>query len=304
MASRADIHVHSKYSGLARLWFLRFPESVVEPGDIVKKAKAAGLDTVCVTDHNTIRGGLIAQDFSRQCDGVSVVVGEEISAIEGEIIGLFLNEAIPKGLTAGETIDRIRQQGGIVVAPHPFSLHVPALGFMVDYLNIDGLEVFNAGHVDGFANSRALEHAQSGRWAKLGGSDSHSLATLGCAYTEFDGSGEEDLRKAIIRKRTNAKGQQMPIETAIKWTLEVVMEADKQILRSIFKRNWNVDSDDPVAKKVKELPGHKKVAALAASVAYFIPPMPYLVVLVGERRIRRINSVPIHDPNGHRPEWF
>ncbi|HUL40075.1 MAG TPA: PHP domain-containing protein, partial [Methanomassiliicoccales archaeon] len=72
MASKADIHVHSKYSGLARLWTLRFPESVNEPEDIVRRSKAVGLDTVCVTDHNTIHGGMLAQKFAKGYDGVSV----------------------------------------------------------------------------------------------------------------------------------------------------------------------------------------------------------------------------------------
>lgn len=304
MVSRADIHVHSKYSGLARLWFLRFPESVNEPEDIVKRAKAVGLDTVCVTDHNTIRGGLLAKKFAQDYDGVSVVVGEEISTQEGEILGLFLSADIPAGLPAAEAVDHIRSQGGLVVAPHPFSMHVPALGFAVDRLDIDGLEVFNAGHVDGYANNRALEHSHSGKWALLAGSDSHSLATLGCAFTEFEGSGEEDLRKAIINKTTVPQGNPMSVATGVKWTLEVVLESDRQIIRSMLKRRGKDDADDPFLKKVSELPGHKKLAALGASFFYITPPIPYLVVMLGARRMRRVNSVPIHDPNGQRAEWF
>jgi predicted metal-dependent phosphoesterase TrpH len=304
MESRADIHIHSKYSGLARLWFLRFPESVNEPEDIVKRAKAVGLDTVCVTDHNTIRGGTLAKKFAKDYDGVSVVVGEEISSQEGEIIGLFLNEDIPSGLSAAEVVDHIRSQGGLVVAPHPFSMHVPALGFEVDKLDIDGLEVFNAGHVDGYANNRAMEHSLSGKWARLAGSDSHSLATLGCAFTEFEGSGEEDLRKAIIKKSTVPHGSPMSVESGVKWTLEVVLESDRQIVRSLLGRQPKGDGDDPILKKVSELPGHKKIAALGASFFYIAPPIPYLVVMLGARRMRRINSVPIHDPNGHASRIF
>jgi predicted metal-dependent phosphoesterase TrpH len=301
MANRADIHVHSKYSGLAHLSFLRFPESVVDPEDIVKKAKSVRLDTVCITDHNTIRGALIAQKFAKTYDGVSVVVGEEISAREGEIIGLFLNEEIPKGLTAAETIDLIKQQGGLVVAPHPFSNHVPALGFLVDQLPIDGLEVFNAGHVDGFANHRALEHSQRGNWARLGGSDSHTLDTIGCAYTEFDGSGSEEFNKAIQNRVTRAFGQQQPVFMGVKWTMEVVWESDRQILKSVLRRTSDASLNDIVGSKVKALPGHMKLAALLASMIFFVPPNPYFVVLAGEWRMRVINAKPIHDQNGERP---
>lgn len=279
------------------MMFLRFPESVNEPSDIVLKAKTVGLDTVCVTDHNTIKGGVLAEKFAKGLDGIDVVVGEEISCVEGEVIGLFLNQDIPKDLPAAEAVDRIRSQGGLVIAPHPFSAHVPGLGFKVNELDIDGLEVFNAGHTDGYANNRALEYAQSGRWAKVAGSDSHSLATIGCAYTEFEGGGAEDLRKAIIKRTTVPKGEKMPIGTAVKWTLEVVMESDRQILRSMLGRNHASDPDDLVVKKVNELATHKKLAALLGSIAYFTPPIPYLVVWVGERRIKRLNSAPIHDHN-------
>ncbi|MEM0448651.1 MAG: PHP-associated domain-containing protein [Methanomassiliicoccales archaeon] len=301
MVSRADIHVHSKYSGLARLAFLRFPESVVEPEDIVRKAAAIGLDTVCITDHNTIRGALLAQKYAKHHESVSVVVGEEVSAREGEIIGLFLTQEIPKGLPAAETIDLIREQGGLVVAPHPFSNHVPALGYMVDRLPIDALEVFNAGHVDGFANHRALEHSQRGDWARLGGSDSHTLDTIGCGYTEFDGQGAEDFFRAVRTRTTRAFGQRQPVLMGVKWTMEVVLESDLQILKSMLQRSYEAKPEDVVRTKVKSLPSHKKLAALFASFFFFLPPVPYLAVLTGEWKMRELNAKPIHDHNGERP---
>lgn len=298
MASRADIHLHTKYSGLAHIGFLRFPESVSDPRDVVKTAKANGLDTICITDHNSVKGAFLAQSFAKEFDGVNVVVGEEISTAEGEVIGLYLNELIPKDLGAAETIDRIRAQDGLVVAPHPFSMHVPALGLLVDRLSIDGLEVMNGGHVDGFANSKALNHAQSGRWAMVGGSDSHSLRSIGCAYTEFEGTGPEDLRKAILAKTTRAGGAPIPTLKNIQWSLEVVMEADRLLLRSLFHLKLSDDLSDPVIEKVMEIPTHKKIAAIAASLAYFTPPVPFLAIAVGEKVLHRINSVPVHESNG------
>lgn len=301
MPSKADIHLHTKYSGLAHIGFLRFPESVSEPEDVVKTAKANGLNTICITDHNSIKGALKAQSFAKDYDGVKVVIGEEISTSEGEIIGLFINEVIPKNLSASETVDLIKSQGGLVVAPHPFSLHVPALGLLVDRLPIDGLEVINAGHVDGYSNFKAMEHAQLGRWALLGGSDSHSLRTIGCAYTEFEGSGPEDFRKAILNKTTKAGGERSPMVKNIQWSLEVVIESDRLLVRSLLHRGLQGDASDPVIEKVKEMPTHKKIAALIASVAYFTPPMPFLAMIAGEKLLNRINSVPVHESNGGSP---
>jgi predicted metal-dependent phosphoesterase TrpH len=301
MASRADIHLHTKYSGLAHIGFLRFPESVSDPKDVVRTAKANGLDSICVTDHNSIKGAIIAREFAKQYDGVNVIVGEEISTAEGEVIGLFLNEPVPKDLSAAESVDRIKAQGGLVIAPHPFSLHVPALGLLVDKLPIDGLEVLNAGHVDTYSNNKALEHAQSGQWALVGGSDSHSLRSIGCAYTEFDGHGPEDLRKAILNKTTVAGGERMSMIQNIQWSLEVVMESDRLIVRSMLHRELPGDASDPVINKVLQLPTHKKIAALVASIGYFTPPVPFIAMITGEKVLNRINSVPVHESNGGAP---
>ncbi len=301
MASRADIHVHSKYSGLARLNFLRFPESVNEPRDIVKQANLAGLNLVCVTDHNTVLGGLKAKEYEKDFPGTQVIVGEEVSTRDGEILGLFLKEDVPKGLSAIETIERIRAQDGLVVSPHPFSKHVPALGLKVDLLSIDGLEVLNAGHVDGYANSKASQHAASGRWALLGGSDSHSLNTIGCAYTEFEGNGAEDFRRQILAKRTKPGGKEMTMSQVVAWSMGVVFVADVLILRSMLGRIIEVDAQDPLLVKIKEIGTSKKIVALVGSMIYFTPPIPFLVGIVGERMVKRLNSVPVHEINGNTP---
>src|SRR5262249_61221230 len=80
---------------------------------------AAGIDVVCATDHNTIEGALRLRDLAGE--RLRVIVGEEISSRDGEIIGLFLTRPIPRDLSAEDTIARIRDQGGIVSVPHPFS---------------------------------------------------------------------------------------------------------------------------------------------------------------------------------------
>ncbi|MDD1743587.1 MAG: PHP domain-containing protein [Methanomassiliicoccales archaeon] len=301
MASKADIHVHSKYSGLARLAFLRFPESVNEPRDILKRANLAGLNLVCVADHNTVTGGLKAKEHEKDFPGTEVIVGEEVSTRDGEILGLFLQEDVPKGLSAIETIERIRAQDGLVVSPHPFSKHVPALGLKVDLLNLDGLEVLNAGHVDGYANNKALRHASSGKWALLGGSDSHSLNTIGCAFTEFEGNGGEDFRREILAKRTRPGGKEMTMDQVVAWSMGVVFASDVLILRSMLGGILEKDALDPVLNKVLEIGPSKKVAALVGSLIYFTPPIPFLVGIIGERVVKRLNSVPVHEVNGNTP---
>lgn len=300
MPSRADLHVHTKYSGLARLGFLRFPESVNEPRDVVKQANSTGLQVVCITDHNTIHGGLKASETAKDFPGTEVVVGEEVSTSDGEIIGLFLNEDVPRGLSAAETIERIRSQGGLAIAPHPFSMHVPALGLKVDQLDLDALEILNAGHVDGYANKKAADHCRSGRWAKVAGSDSHALNTIGCAYTLFEGSGAEDLRREILAKRTDVGGEPMPMYKVVAWSMGVTLASDRLILRSFFGGLDDSDSFNPTLSKVKEISTGKKLLALIGSLIYFTPPVPFLVGMIGQRRVRIMNSVPVHEEIGSR----
>lgn len=102
------LHVHTYYSF----------DSNARSEDIVAAARRDRVDCVAITDHDAIAGAL----ETRQLGGVEVIVGEEISSRDGHIIGLFLQECIPPGLTAEQTIDRIRAQGGLVLIPHPAGL--------------------------------------------------------------------------------------------------------------------------------------------------------------------------------------
>ena len=114
-----------------------------EPRNILKVAKKKGIDIIAITDHNTIKGGVETKKVEKEF-GIEVIIGSEIMTTEGEIIGLFLNEEIPKGLTPEETIELIKEQGGLAIAPHPYSPICKALGDRIFDLNLDGVEVFNA----------------------------------------------------------------------------------------------------------------------------------------------------------------
>ncbi len=211
---KADPHLHTEYSGFQKLGVIKFPESVVQPDFLVDTARANGMDVICVTDHDETYGGAIAQKYAAQkYDDIEVVVGEEVTTADGEIIGLFLNETIPPRLPVEETVDRIREQGGLVVAPHPFSFHVPGLKERVLDLDVDALEVINGGHPDGYTNmfARLVVDRWPGRWAETSGSDAHSEHTAGYNWTEFPGTTAEDFRKAILDKTTKACGEPAPV---------------------------------------------------------------------------------------------
>jgi predicted metal-dependent phosphoesterase TrpH len=165
---------------------------------VVETAAERGLGAICVTDHNGLANALA---LSRLPDlPVKVIPSEEVKTSEGEIIGYFLSELVPKGLTPEETVKRIKGQGGLVAVPHPFDtmrsgsrLKTPALDRLVQAGLVDILEVFNARAAKAEDNERALEYAKAHGLAMSAGSDAHTLVEIGRAYVEiapFDGPQE------------------------------------------------------------------------------------------------------------------
>lgn len=289
MLSKADVHVHTRYSGFGQYKAITFPESICRPEDVVDEARRKGIRVLCITDHNSVLGALRAQEYARRFSDIEIVVGEEITAVEGEIIGLFLKEGVPQGLPVRETIDRIRAQDGMVIAPHPFSAHVPALGKLVDELDIDGLEVLNGGHVDGYANEAAKKHAGNGKWAVLAGSDAHASAQIGCCYTTFEGETADDFRKAILERRTTAEGEVSTLQMGIKWIVQVVLKTDLLIFLSLFGPLKLDYPDDPLLNKINVMRGENKLLALISSSIFLTPPIPILTGVTGRMVMQRLN---------------
>lgn len=172
---RVDMHMHTEHSPDSRSPLRLFTEA----------ARAAGLDVVCVTDHDTIDGGLRLREMDVP---FRVVVGEEVYTRDGEIIGLFLEQAIPPGLTTEETIARIHEQGGVAYVPHPFSrnrvrhLRRDALERVVPM--VDALEIFNAREAFSGDNRRALAFAMAHGLPGGAGSDAHRPSEIGRAFVE------------------------------------------------------------------------------------------------------------------------
>jgi predicted metal-dependent phosphoesterase TrpH len=177
---RVDMHCHTRLS----------KDSLNDPRRLVEVAAARGLGALCVTDHNGIANALA---LSQMPDlPIKVIASEEVKTIEGEIIGYFLTELVPKGLTPEETVKRIKAQGGLVGVPHPFDsmraasrLQIGALNRLVRAGMVDILEVFNARAADPADNQRALEYAQQHGLAMSAGSDAHTLMEVGRGYVEM-----------------------------------------------------------------------------------------------------------------------
>lgn len=186
---KVDMHTHSEYS----------PDSRTPLRVQAAAIKAAGLHAVCATDHNTIEGALRLRELA---DTFRVIVGEEVSTRDGEIIGLFLEKAIPRDLTAEETIARIHDQGGLVSVPHPFSrnrrFHLRRSVLERVWKEIDCIEVFNAREAFTQDNIRAAAFAKEKDLPGAVGSDAHRASEIGRAWVEVEEfAGREDFIAAL-----------------------------------------------------------------------------------------------------------
>ena len=150
---------------------------------LLATARDRGLGAIAITDHNEISGALAAREVAEEMGGIKVIVAEEVKTAEqGEVIGLFLEEKIPRGMTMDETIAEIRRQGGLVYVPHPFDrLHsVPDYEHLLEMVEeIDILEVFNPRVALTAFNEEAERFAAKYRIVPGAGSDSHVAQGLG-----------------------------------------------------------------------------------------------------------------------------
>lgn len=196
-----DLHMHTDHS-----YDCATPVEV-----LLASARAQGLGAIAVTDHNEISGALEAQ---AQADGrPKVIVGEEVkTAGEGEVIGLFIEERIPRGLSLRETVGEIKRQGGVVYVPHPFDrMHsVPDYEHLLEILDeVDAIEVFNPRVAITAFNEEALRFAAKYRVIAGAGSDAHVAQGLGSVRVrmrDFDGPDEflQSLRDAEIITRPSS----------------------------------------------------------------------------------------------------
>ena len=168
---RYIFHVHTEYS----------PDSDVNLNKLYKSLKKNNIFGIAITDHNTIEGAVKFKKIYGH--DIDVIIGEEIMTTEGEIVGLFLNENIEKGLTSRETIKRIMDQNGVIYVPHPFDKKRQKTCLSEDIISkysnyIDIIEVFNGRCVGKYDIDQAV--LLNNRLNKRGiiGSDAHSYYEL------------------------------------------------------------------------------------------------------------------------------
>jgi predicted metal-dependent phosphoesterase TrpH len=197
---KVDLHSHTRYSR----------DSLLKPAELVARARSLGLHRIAVTDHNELDGAREAKAI----DPSLVIIGEEIDCEDGtHLIGLFLRERIPPGLSVQDTAARIREQGGVVYAPHPYAYLSVAVSRALRTIAVaDVVEVFNARAFLPAWNRRALDAARARGLPLAAGTDSHFAFEIGSAWTElpeFDNA--DELRRSLAKARPVSRKSQSPL---------------------------------------------------------------------------------------------
>lgn len=202
--NKADIHIHTTYSD-----GLMTPEAAVEYA-----ATETELCVIAITDHDTIAGGVAArrywQRYRRDFGHLDVIIGSEITSRDGDVVGLFLNDDVPPGMSAAETVRAIHALGGLAIAVHPYSFLLPAIvkgvGRHIHAVPFDGVETRNGTPTE-FPSNYVAQWANRQRGLpEVGGSDAHYLPTIGQTYTLFPGRTGADLRRALQTGEVQAEG--------------------------------------------------------------------------------------------------
>jgi predicted metal-dependent phosphoesterase TrpH len=211
----ADLHMHTSWSH----------DCSIDPTELVDHAEAEGLGAIAVTDHNVFGGALEAVDHA-QGRQLVVIPGEEIKTdANGEVIGLFLQREIPRGLSFEDTVAAIREQDGIVYLPHPFDrMHaIPAPRALHRHLaEIDVFEVYNARLLFEAYNDEALRFARKYNLTMGAGSDAHVLQGVGTGAVRMRAFRDPEefmisLRTAEVLRRPKS----LAYLQSLKWVAQV-----------------------------------------------------------------------------------
>jgi predicted metal-dependent phosphoesterase TrpH len=193
----ADFHIHTRFSR----------DSILAEEKLVRIAVERGLTHVAVTNHNNVEGAVAVRDKVAElglADRLTVILGEEVSTADGEVVGVFLQRTIPRGLSADETADAIHEQGGLVSIPHPYDpfrqSHIreaPLIG-LLEAGKVDMIEVFNSRVTLQRHNLAAAEVAARYKVPGIACSDSHSSFEIAMSFNALPAFGSADELRAAL----------------------------------------------------------------------------------------------------------
>lgn len=204
---KADLHIHSAAG-----------DGMATPAQILEYVEhQTDLDLIAITDHDMLEGALEAREIvARGNSRVQFIVGCEITTLEGHILAYDIERPIRMLQPLGRTLQLIHEQGGFAVVPHPMSWLTRSLGRrgIMRVMNsaqagvhLDGIEIINPSFAGRIVYQKILALNEQLHLPETAGSDSHTLDTIGSAYTQFEGHTTDDFRRSLKAGTTTVKGE-------------------------------------------------------------------------------------------------
>lgn len=246
-----ELHSHTHYSRGTKVLY----DGVDSPEGMVKSARSKGIGMLAITDHNHTVAWKEARAAGKK-HGVTIIQGEEITTQEGHVVALGISEAIPKGLSLEETLDRIREQGGFSIAAHPFDIKMD--GMRKHARLCDAIEVFNPFNFDRISNWRARKFAESGDLIQVVGSDAHCKEMIGLGVIKADVSDVDGLIKALHSRSFQIKSAYPPISLIKHFAISRLRKSYGHT-QNYIDRNYKFPKDfvaTGMLKMVNMAPGH------------------------------------------------
>ena len=205
---KADLHIHTKYS----------MDCDTPLEQIITRCLEIGINCIAITDHNTIDGALKMQSIAP----FPVIIAEEILTSQGEIMGIFLKQGIPSGLSIDQVVSQIRAQGGLVGIPHPFDVFRRSAlkNNILEKLaeQIDVIEVFNSRNPLLRSSVKAQIFAQKYGIPGTAGSDAHTSGEIGNAYIEMpEFNGKDDFLNALAKGKISGHRTNLLVHFSSAW---------------------------------------------------------------------------------------
>ena len=231
----ADLHIHTIYSY----------DGTANVPAVLKRARQVGLDMIAITDHDEIRGALLAEQLAPGF-GIQVIPGVEITTAEGDLLALNLRKLVPAGLSLFETLQRVGEQGGFCIAPHPMATgmgmkSLSAYSIRQALRNDDtahillGIETYNATVIDREGNHAAKILAEHSSVAETGSSDAHILEAIGLGATIFPGKTITEFIAALWMGTTVVqKGPEWgAVQVLGKWAANYLMSTPARLIPAL-----------------------------------------------------------------------
>lgn len=226
-----ELHCHSHHSRGKKIPV----EATASPGEIVRALHAKGFSGVAITDHDKTEGWKEASAEARRL-GMVFIPACEISSLDGHVIGLGLTEKVKRGMAAEETVDAIRSQGGIAVAPHPFDLRNEGLGRK--FVACDAAEAFNSLNLTRIENGRAARQIRKARIAAVCGSDAHTPEMLGMAVNHIGASTPDEALRRIRKGEVRIEGGYAPVPVVVRWARQRMKLSYGDVIRYVDESYW------------------------------------------------------------------